>query len=51
MISAFYHKMLNIVNKLFKSIGTKNYKKYSFQIEKINNLEKEISQLSDIQIK
>ena len=43
--------MLNIVNKLFKSIGTKNYKKYSFQIEKINNLEKEISQLSDIQIK
>ena len=43
--------MLNIVNKLFKSLGSNSLKKYSSTVEKINNLEKEISSLNDVQIK
>ena len=41
----------NIVNKLFKSLGSNSLKKYSVTIEKINKFEKEISNLSDLQLK
>ena len=47
MISAFYHKMLNIVNKLFGSSSDRIVKKYSSLVEKINKLENDISNLSD----
>jgi len=47
MISAFYHKMLKFVNKLFGSSGQKTIKKYIPIVEKINNLEKNIASLSD----
>ena len=43
--------MINIVNKLFKSLGSNSLKKYSATIEKINKFEKEISNLSDLQLK
>ena len=51
MISAFYHKMLNIVNKLFGSSTKRTIKKYSNIIEKINSLEGEISKLSETELK
>ncbi|MBI04559.1 MAG: preprotein translocase subunit SecA [Pelagibacteraceae bacterium] len=43
--------MLNIVNKLFKSIGANSLKKYSSTVEKINKFEIEISSLTDDEIK
>ncbi len=51
MISAFYHKMLNIVNKLFGSSTKRTIKKYSNIIEKINSFEGEISKLSETELK
>ena len=47
MISAFYHKMLKFVNKLFGSSGQKTIKKYLPIVEKINSLEKNVANLSD----
>ena len=51
MISAFYHKMINIVNKLFGSASKRVLKKYSTIVEKINRLEKDISNLSESELK
>ena len=50
MISAIYHNMLNIVNKLFGSLGAKNLKKYNKIVNKINDYEIEISKLSDLEL-
>ena len=47
MVSAFYHKMLNIVNKLFGTSSKRVIKQYKTIVEKINELEKDISSLSD----
>ena len=51
MITATYHIMLNIVNKLFGSFQTSNLKKYDKIVKKINDYETKISQLSDQDIK
>ena len=47
MITATYHNMLNIVNKLLGGLGSNNLKKYDNIVKKINNNEPEISSLSD----
>ena len=47
MITATYHNMLNIVNKLFGNLGSNNLKKYSKIVKKINDFETKISKLSD----
>ena len=47
MITAIYHIMIGIVNKLFSSIGGNPFKKYNKIIEKINKFEESISTLSD----
>lgn len=51
MITATYHNMLNIVNKLFGGIGSNNLKKYENIVKKINNLESEIANLNDDELK
>ena len=51
MITATYHNMLNIVNKLFGGFGSNNLKKYENVVKKINNFEPEISKLSDDELK
>ena len=51
MITATYHNMLNIVNKLFGGLGSKNLKKYEKIVKKINEFESEISILSDDDLK
>ncbi len=43
--------MINIVNKLFGSIKSNSFKKYGSFVEKVNNIEKEISQLTDQELK
>ena len=47
MITATYHNMINIVNKIFGSLGSNNLKKYDKIVKTINDYEKEISKLSD----
>jgi len=47
MITATYHNMLNIVNKLFGSLGTSNLKKYEKTVKIINSFEAKISELND----
>ncbi len=51
MITATYHNMLNIVNKLFGGLGSKNLKTYDKIIKKINDFETEVSKLDDQEIK
>ena len=51
MISAFYHKMLNFVNKLFGSSTQRTLKAYASTVDKINSLENIISNLSDIELR
>ncbi len=51
MITAIYHIMLNVVNKLFKSFGNNSLNKYNSAVEKINSFEKELSKLSDTEIR
>ena len=51
MITATYHNMLNIVNKLFKGLGSNNLKQYEKIVKKINEYEPEISNLSDEELK
>jgi len=51
MITATYHNMLNIVNKLFGGLSTSNLKKYEKIVKKINEYEPEISSLSDAELK
>ncbi len=43
--------MLNIVNKLFGSLGSNNLKKYENIVKKINNFESKVSNLSDDELK
>ena len=43
--------MLNIVNKLFGSLGSKNLKTYDKIVKKINDFEIEISELDDQELK
>ena len=51
MLTATYHNMLNIVNKLFGGLNSNNLKKYENVVKKINNFEPEISRLSDNDLK
>ena len=51
MITATYHNMLNIVNKLFGGLGSKNLKTYDKIVKKINDFETEISKLDDQELK
>ena len=51
MITAHYHKMLNLVNKLFGSTSAKKIKSYSKTIESINKLEAELIDLSDEELR
>ena len=39
--------MINIVNKLFGSIKSNSLKKYASFVDKVNQLEEEISKLSN----
>ena len=43
--------MLNIVNKLFGGLGSKNLKTYDKIVKKINDFETEISKLDDQELK
>ena len=40
MITAIYHIMVNIVNKLFNRLGSNPIKKYSGFVEEVNLFEK-----------
>jgi len=51
MITATYHNMLNIVNRLFRGLGSKNLKQYEKIVKKINDFEAEISNLNDEELK
>jgi len=51
MLTATYHNMLNIVNKLFGGLSSNYLKKYENVVKKINNLESEISNLSNDDLK
>ena len=51
MITATYHNMLNIVNKLFGSLGSNNLKQYEKIVKKINDCEPNISNLTDEELK
>ncbi len=51
MLTATYHNMLNIVNKLFGGLSSNNLKKYENVVKKINNFESEVSKLSDDDLK
>ncbi len=51
MITATYHNMLNIVNKLFGSLGSNNLKQYEKIVKKINDCEPNISKLTDEELK
>ncbi len=51
MLTAIYHIMINIVNKLFGSIGSNNLKKYTKIVEKVNQFENLISNLTDNELK
>ena len=43
--------MVNFVNKLLGTLGTNSLKKYDVLVEKVNQYEDEISQLSDQELK
>ena len=47
MITAIYHIMVNIVNKLFRSLNTNSLKKYDNFINEVNKFEESISNLTD----
>ena len=47
MLTATYHNMLNIVNKLFGGLSSNNLKKYENVVKIINNFESEVSKLCD----
>ena len=51
MITATYHNMLNIVNKLFGGFSSKNLKSYENIVKNINNYEAEIIKLTDEELK
>ena len=43
--------MLNIVNRLFRGLGSNNLKEYDKIVKKINDFETEISKLDDQELK
>ena len=47
MITAIYHIMINIVNKLFSSLSGDTVSKYSKLIENINSYEKNLLDITD----
>ena len=51
MLTATYHNMLNIVNRLFGGLGSNNLKQYEKIVKKINDLEPETSILNDEELK
>ena len=51
MVTATYHNMLNIVNRLFGGLGSNNLKQYEKIVKKINDLEPETSILNDEELK
>ncbi len=51
MITATYHNMLNIVNRLFGGLGSNNLKLYDKIVKKINDFEPQISKLDDNELK
>jgi preprotein translocase subunit SecA len=51
MITATYHNMLNIVNKIFGGLSSKNLKAYDKIVKNINDLEAEISKLDNQELK
>ena len=51
MITAIYHNMLNFVKKFVISNKNKSLRRYSKIVEKINDLEKDISLLTDADLK
>ena len=51
MITATYHNMINIVNRLFGGIGSKNLKQYDKIVKLINDFEPEIAKLSNDELK
>ena len=51
MITATYHNMINIVNRLFGGIGSKNLKQYDKIVKLINDFEPEIAKLSNYELK
>ena len=51
MITAIYHNMLRFVKKFVISNKNKSLKRYSKIVEKINDLEKDISLLTDADLK
>ena len=51
MLTAIYHIMNSIVNKLFGSLRSNSLKKYSTFVEQVNQLENKISNLDDNELK
>ncbi len=51
MLTAIYHIMIGIVNKLFNSISSNKLKKYDDFVQQINRLENKISRLNDNELK
>ena len=51
MLTAIYHIMVSIVNKLFKSFGSNSLKKYDSFVNNVNYLEEEISKLDDLDLR
>ena len=51
MLTAIYHIMKSIVNKLFWSLGSNSIKKYNSFVDEVNKFEKEIAELNDKDLK
>ncbi len=51
MLTAIYHIMIGIVNKLFKSLNSNSQKKYSDFVLKVNKYEETVAVLSDLELK
>ena len=51
MLTAIYHIMVSIVNKLFKSISSNSLKKYDNFVNQVNRFEDDISILENIDFK
>ncbi len=51
MLTAIYHIMVGIVNKLFKSFGANSLSKYSNLVKKINSFETDLVKLTDEELR
>ena len=51
MLTAIYHIMVGIVNKLFKSFGANSLSKYSNLVKKINSFEIDLVKLTDEELR